>query len=528
MLYVSHDRELIAETAQRIVTVEAHTVWVHGGGFATYHAARGRPDRAARGAAAPLGRGARAAQGAGAHAAACRPRSRPTWRAATGRCARASRSSRRPARRPRSRATRPSRCGSRAAAPASARSRRGARADRADAAVLGRGVLRRAGRRARANGAGKSHFLRLLAGDEVRHTGDWKLGARVVPGTSRRPTTGPTWSGRTPVDVLMREALERGQAMGALSRYGLAGQATQPFETLSGGQQARLQILLLELGGATMLLLDEPTDNLDLESAEALEEALEVFDGTVVAVTHDRWFARGFDRFLVFGSDGKVFETPSRCGTPRARLADASSVGQPGPVAAHLRLRAAAVHAAPAPCAVLRGVDEQPAAVVGRALADAAHAGQSSAARAPTPAPAGGSRRRRSAPRSRSGRRPAPGRPVQGRRVGGVNAARSADAGRSPAASGDEDPRQHLAHRARSLDVVARGLGNGDSVMPGVDAPGGERRGRGDGVDARPGPTSGSTVLTKSSARAPPSRRISIVVIPEVFQMCHIGYHCNV
>jgi ATPase subunit of ABC transporter with duplicated ATPase domains len=58
-----------------------------------------------------------------------------------------------------------------------------------------------------------------------------------------------------------------------------------------------------------MLLLDEPTDNLDLMSAEALEEALETFDGTVVAVTHDRWFARGFDRFVVFGEDGTVFES---------------------------------------------------------------------------------------------------------------------------------------------------------------------------------------------------------------------------
>jgi ATPase subunit of ABC transporter with duplicated ATPase domains len=54
-------------------------------------------------------------------------------------------------------------------------------------------------------------------------------------------------------------------------------------------------------------LLDEPTDNLDLQSAEALEEGLEAFDGTVVAVTHDRWFAKGFDRFLVFGPDGRVF-----------------------------------------------------------------------------------------------------------------------------------------------------------------------------------------------------------------------------
>ena len=67
--------------------------------------------------------------------------------------------------------------------------------------------------------------------------------------------------------------------------------------------------LLLQLSGATLLLLDEPTDNLDLHSAEALERAIDHFEGTVLAVTHDRWFARTFDRFLVFGSDGKVYES---------------------------------------------------------------------------------------------------------------------------------------------------------------------------------------------------------------------------
>ena len=69
-------------------------------------------------------------------------------------------------------------------------------------------------------------------------------------------------------------------------------------------------MLLLELSGATLLLLDEPTDNLDVLSAESLEEALDAFDGTVITVTHDRWFARTFDRFLVFGSDGRVYEAP--------------------------------------------------------------------------------------------------------------------------------------------------------------------------------------------------------------------------
>lgn len=52
-----------------------------------------------------------------------------------------------------------------------------------------------------------------------------------------------------------------------------------------------------------------PTDNLDLASAEALQQGLAVFSSTVVAVTHDRWFATDFDRFPIFGSDGLVYES---------------------------------------------------------------------------------------------------------------------------------------------------------------------------------------------------------------------------
>ncbi|WP_432524138.1 ABC-F family ATP-binding cassette domain-containing protein [Kineococcus sp. SYSU DK006] len=182
------------------------------------------------------------------------------------------------------------------------------------------------------NGSGKSHFLRLLAAggsdpdaehrpvDEhvpapVAHTGSARLGARVRPGWFAQTHEQPALVGRTLLDVLHRgtahrAGMDRESASRALDRYGLAAAAEQRFEHLSGGQQARLQILLLELSGATLLLLDEPTDNLDLHSAEALEQALEAYEGTVVAVTHDRWFARGFDRFLVFGEDGRVVESP--------------------------------------------------------------------------------------------------------------------------------------------------------------------------------------------------------------------------
>jgi ATPase subunit of ABC transporter with duplicated ATPase domains len=160
-----------------------------------------------------------------------------------------------------------------------------------------------------ANGSGKSHFLRLLGGDGIAHSGQWRLGARVVPGSFSQLHEHAELEQRLLVDVLHDYRLDRGQAIGALRRYELGGQADQSFATLSGGQQARLQILLLELGGATLLLLDEPTDNLDVDSAEALEDGLAGFEGTVIAVTHDRWFARSFDRFLVFGSDGVVRES---------------------------------------------------------------------------------------------------------------------------------------------------------------------------------------------------------------------------
>jgi ATPase subunit of ABC transporter with duplicated ATPase domains len=161
------------------------------------------------------------------------------------------------------------------------------------------------------NGSGKSHFLRLLSGDAIAHTGVCKLGARVVPGTFAQTHARPDLAGRTPLEILMTEhALLIGEAMSALARYELQSCAKQRFASLSGGQQARLQILLLELAGSTLLLLDEPTDNLDLASAEALQEGMEGYSGSVIAVTHDRWFARSFDRFVVFGETGDVYEAP--------------------------------------------------------------------------------------------------------------------------------------------------------------------------------------------------------------------------
>ncbi|HQI65383.1 MAG TPA: ATP-binding cassette domain-containing protein [Rhodoglobus sp.] len=337
VLLVSHDRELLARAADRIITLEVggagNTAWTHGGSFATYHEARG--DRMAR-----LDELRRRwdEQHTKLKTLVYNLKVKATamdsfasrYQAALTRLTKFEAigpPQERPIEQDLQMRLRGARTGNRAVVceqlelvglmkPFDLEVWFGERV-----AVLG------------SNGSGKSHFLRLLAlgGSDpdpraghvtsvggtlapVEHTGRAKLGARVVPGWFAQAHEHPTLLGRTLLDILHRgddnrAGLGREAASRALDRYGLVEAAEQAFESLSGGQQARLQILLLELSGATLLLLDEPTDNLDLVSAEALEEALTRFEGTVLAVTHDRWFARSFDRYLVFGSDGRVYES---------------------------------------------------------------------------------------------------------------------------------------------------------------------------------------------------------------------------
>ncbi|MEL7975817.1 ATP-binding cassette domain-containing protein [Isoptericola sp. F-RaC21] len=315
VLFVSHDRELLARVADRIVSLEpapsGADAWVHGGGFATFHEAR--RERFARFEElrrrwdekhAQLVRLVRELRQAAANSDAMASR----YRAAQTRLQKFEEAGP-PPEPPREQDIRMRLRGGRT----------GVRALTCEGLGL-TGLMQPFdlevfyGERVAvlgSNGSGKSHFLRLLGGDDVAHTGEWRLGARVVPGVFAQTHAHPELFGRTLTQILWDDhARDRGAAMSVLRRYELTIAADRAFDRLSGGQQARFQILLLELAGCTALLLDEPTDNLDLASAEALQEGLEAFDGTVLAVTHDRWFARSFDRFLVFGEDGTVRETP--------------------------------------------------------------------------------------------------------------------------------------------------------------------------------------------------------------------------
>ena len=161
------------------------------------------------------------------------------------------------------------------------------------------------------NGSGKTHLIRLLAGEPVPHHGELRLGNRVSAGLFTQLNSRADLDGRIVLDVVrerLRGALE--PSMRALARYRLQEAAQRSTDTLSGGQKARLEVLCLELEGHNLLLLDEPTDNLDIDSSEALEAALESFVGTVVAVSHDRAFLRRLDRFLLLAHDGAVYALP--------------------------------------------------------------------------------------------------------------------------------------------------------------------------------------------------------------------------
>jgi ATP-binding cassette subfamily F protein 3 len=162
-----------------------------------------------------------------------------------------------------------------------------------------------------ANGAGKSVLFRCILGQEPPSSGAIKIGPSVRIGyyAQEQETLDP--------DKTLIEEIRQLQPMYEQDAVAFLGQFLFPYQMtrnrvsdLSGGERSRLQLAKLMLVGANFLLLDEPTNNLDLPSCEVLENALDEFEGTVLVISHDRYFLdRVVDRIVELDS-GRLAEYP--------------------------------------------------------------------------------------------------------------------------------------------------------------------------------------------------------------------------
>lgn len=311
ILAISHDREFLAATADAVVTLEGGTVWMHGGGYATYHKAREARQAKLHG---DLEQWREEERRLFQHMklmkqrAAVNPKNAPRARAAETKWRRFADSGP-------------------PALPASERSIK----VRLSGDETGRRILILDGLTIPGlvqpfsgavyqgerlsligpNGAGKSHLLASLASPTESELGILMHGVGVRAGVFTQAAERHELVGAELVTIVEERAGNFEQAMRLLGRYSLERRAHSSYDTLSGGERARLEILLLETEGNGLLLLDEPTENLDIRSSEALEQALDTFDGTVVAVSHDRSFLRKQTRYWFLDLAGQVFELPA-------------------------------------------------------------------------------------------------------------------------------------------------------------------------------------------------------------------------
>jgi ATPase subunit of ABC transporter with duplicated ATPase domains len=161
------------------------------------------------------------------------------------------------------------------------------------------------------NGVGKSTLFKMLMRDSLPEGASVRYGPNAIVGYFSQENTLPDEDG-TLHDILAREYPNDQAIRSTLGRYGLGRHSRHRYTELSGGQKARVQLMFLERREPNLLFLDEPTDNLDLESIEVIERVLRDLNATQIAITHDREFTRVFERWVIFDKDGLVGEVLDR------------------------------------------------------------------------------------------------------------------------------------------------------------------------------------------------------------------------
>ncbi len=187
------------------------------------------------------------------------------------------------------------------------------------------------------NGSGKTSLLRLLAGELSPASGRVRAGRTVRPAYLSQEVAelDPSWRALEAVERVARVVdLGKGRELSAnqlLERFGF-GRTRQwtPVGDLSGGERRRLQLLRLLMGEPNVLLLDEPTNDLDIDTLTQLEDVLDGWPGTLVAVSHDRYFLeRTCDHVWALPGDGSLRHLPGGVEEYLALRAAAASAPEP-------------------------------------------------------------------------------------------------------------------------------------------------------------------------------------------------------
>ncbi len=157
------------------------------------------------------------------------------------------------------------------------------------------------------NGVGKSAFLKTITGQLAPLAGSVRTGAAVQAGYFAQAHENLHEDRSILDEILERRPLKISEARDLLGQYLFSGDDVfRPVHTLSGGERGRLALALLALAGANLLLLDEPSNHLDIDSQDVLQQVLEQFGGTVLLVSHDRWLIDALATQLWIAAAGEI------------------------------------------------------------------------------------------------------------------------------------------------------------------------------------------------------------------------------